>query len=143
MFVHKREVPQSLLVPEYDHVHHADIVALLEKGRLALLENIGHPQDSLVARGLFPVITGLEVRFLREIREGGINVTCEDIVVEGRYIRMNQRITRPATLKPGNVSQERDKDLVRASIELMVIDKSVGKGIAIPEFLKESLIRGS
>lgn len=132
MFVHKREVPHSLLVPDYDHVHHADIVALLEKGRLALLEAIGHPQDSLVAKGLFPVITGLQVRFLREIRGEFIDVTCENIEVEGRYIRMNQRIIRP----------DRQKDLVTANIELMVIDKSLGKGVLIPDFLKESLIKG-
>lgn len=129
MFTYKKIVPQELLVPEYDHVHHAQIVSILEEGRLKLLEAIGHPQEGLVSAGIFLVITGLSVRFLREVRGEEILVTCEDINIDGRYFRMKQRILRP----------ERQKEMVTADIELMVIDKSVGRAVNIPEFLKRSL----
>lgn len=130
MFTYEKIVPKELLVPDYDHVHHAQIVSLLEEGRLKLLEAIGHPQERLVSEGIFLVITGLNVRFLREVRGEGIIITCEDIQIEGRYFRMKQRILRA----------ERQKEMVTADIELMVIDKAVGRAVPIPEFLLKALL---
>lgn len=129
MFVFEREIESADVVAEYDHVHHAKIVSLLEEGRLKLLESIGHSQDSLVQRGIFLVITDLKVKFLREIRSGLVKITCEQTKIEDKTISIEQRI----------ISAERGKDLVKAEIVLMIIDKNVGKSILIPEFLRLSL----
>jgi len=118
------------LISEYNHVHHAKIVSLLEEGRLSLLSFIKLPLEVLVEQDLFLVITGLKVRFLREIKAGTILVTCEEIKIDSRKIQMSQRI----------VLAESSKVAVQAEIELMIIDGKSGKAIQIPEFLGEALL---
>ncbi len=133
MFNYEKEVPKNLLVAEYDHVHHAQIVYLLEEGRLRLLESVGYPQDELIKKGIFIVITGLSVRFLREVRGTRISITCENIEIDGRTIRMTQRL----------INLEKGKDLVLADIELMILDKTIGRAVVVPPYLAEALVSNS
>ena len=120
--------PQDV-VSEYNHVHHAQIVSIFEKGRLALLEHIKCPQDGLVSEGYFLVVSRIEVQFLREIILGEYLVTCEDIRTEGKRLDLKQRI----------VSQARGKDMARADVTLMVVRRGVGRSVDIPGHLIDGL----
>lgn len=131
MFVFERRIETEDVVEKYDHVHHAKIVSLLEEGRLKLLESIGHPQEELVEKGIFLVITDLRVKFLREVGSGLVKITCEKTIIDGKTISMSQRV----------ISSEKGKDLVQAEIVLMIIDKKIGRSVIIPEYLRQSLQR--
>jgi acyl-CoA thioesterase FadM len=79
---------------EFDHVHHARIVRLLEEGRYAYLLSKKEPFTKWIEQGLALVVTMLNVRYHREVRAGDIEVWCHDLSVikRGKTLKICQRI---------------------------------------------------
>ena len=116
------DIPDELLEARYDHVNHARAFTLLEQGRLELLKAIGHPNDSLLDKGLGLVITKVEARYLREIKRGRVTVTCAPGETDGRRLILKQQILN-----------EKGKVCVDAVIESMFMSMELKKGIDLPE----------
>ena len=119
------QISESELTPPYNHVHHADICRLLERGRVAMLDHLGYPYQKLLDQQLLLVLTRLEIDFLRELRAGEVAVTCEEPTVDGKSLWLNQRIL---LIFPGG----REKIAVKARIELKFMSGETHHGIEPP-----------
>ena len=108
--------------PPYNHVHHADIIRYLEKGREEYVRSLGFPLETLHARGFFPVVSQLDIRYLRELRGGELQISSKLHSKEKRLFYIEQVIVNP-----------NGKDAVRALVGLMFIDIRLRVGIPMPE----------
>lgn len=106
----------------YNHVHHAQIAYLLERGRSQFLTECNIPLDGYLARGLPILITNLNIVFLRELTLGPVIVTCEEVNIEGRDIFMQQRIVNA-----------RGKICVEAAVGLMFYSREAKRGVPPPD----------
>ncbi|MCB0333868.1 MAG: acyl-CoA thioesterase [Bdellovibrionales bacterium] len=129
MFTLERIISSEDIEPVYNHVHHAKAICFLEEARLRYLEHIGFPNDVLLAKNLFFVITRIEVDYKRELFEELVVVTCESPKVDGRRMSVNQRILK----KNGKVA-------VEAHVQFMCLDRSRGRGVEPPEDLREAFL---
>ena len=77
---------------QYQHLHHAASLKYLEKARLDLLEQIGFPNQALIDRQLFLVISKIEAQYLREVRDGKIIVQCSDLRTIDKEVIMHQTL---------------------------------------------------
>ena len=118
------EVGDSELEKVYKHVNHADALMFLEKARLALLEHIGCSSPSLIAEGILPVITHIDVNYKREIFKGPQILTCEDGLLEGKSMVLTQRVLN-----------ERRKEAVVARVWSMFIGAEIRRAVPIPDRL--------
>jgi acyl-CoA thioesterase FadM len=123
-------VAKSLLHPDYNHVHHADLLRVLEAARLRLLDEIGQPNDRLLAEGMALVISRIEVAYRREVKGPEIDVTCEEGVISGREIVLVQRLL----LANG-------KEAVRATVGSMFLSRRAGRGVHPPASFREPFER--
>ena len=112
MFEYRHEVQPQDLQPLYGHLNHARALSILEKAREKLLEAIGHPLETLIERGYFVVVTRMEVDYKREILAGGGRVTCEQGALEGKLLRLRQRLYN-----------QRGREAVCALVELQAIGR--------------------
>jgi acyl-CoA thioesterase FadM len=112
----------TLVDPIYEHVHHGRCFFLLEQGRLALLKEIGMPNELLMERGEVLVITRVEASYLREVRGAHVTVTCDQALIDGREFVIYQRIMN-----------ERNKVAVSARIVSVFMDINSRRGITPPE----------
>jgi YbgC/YbaW family acyl-CoA thioester hydrolase len=124
MFSISVELGDGWIEPIYDHVHHGRCFSLLEQARLALLESVGVPNDKLLKEGRVLVITKVEAAYLREVKRGMVTVTCDRVEIEGRTIKIFQRILN-----------ERGKTAVEGVVSSMCMDIATRRGIALPEEL--------
>jgi YbgC/YbaW family acyl-CoA thioester hydrolase len=85
-------ISTDLIQSQYQHLHHAEALKFLERGRLDLLEKIGFPNSALMARDIFLVITEISVRYKRELFAGSITVECQRLYLKGRDLVIEQRI---------------------------------------------------
>lgn len=122
------DVAEDDIEPIYNHVHHAQSLCYLEMGRLRLLLQLGIPNETLIAQGLYLVITSLAVRYKREVQKGAIRVTCEDPRVEGRVIVIDQKLYN-----------HRGKLAVEARIEIMCLLRETSRAVDPPAFLCDAL----
>lgn len=76
----------------YNHVHHAHSLRFLERGRVEYLRSRGIEYDSYLSRGLFLVITSIEIQYKRELLPGLITVTCATPIIDGKEITIPQTI---------------------------------------------------
>jgi len=89
------EIPAEMLESQYQHLHHADVMRLLEKVRVQFLAELGLPQEELLRQDCFLVLQGCEVRFLREIKSESLRCTVELISLEGNTgFRLKQEMLK-------------------------------------------------
>ena len=110
VFTHPLEVTTEDVDAEYKHVHHARSLRFMELARLAYIESVGCPNESLIAQGVFIVIAEISVAYKRELFAGPIVVTCESPHIDGKAILIHQRIIN-----------ERGKVCVEASFDLRLL----------------------
>ncbi len=122
MFAIETEIEDDLIDDLYNHVHHGRCFYLLERGRLALMEVIGQPNDMWLKRGIALVITNVNVQYKRELKRGPITITCDTGRVEGKRIVVEQRILN-----------SRGKIAVQGSIESAFMSIQDRRGIDVPE----------
>ena len=113
--------PKDLESP-YHHVHHATSLRYLEKARLQFMENIGQPNQDFLRNNLLLVITAIEINYLREVVGHQVRVTCEQGAVEGKVIRLFQRIVNA-----------KGKTCVKAKVESMFMDGNSRRAVLPPE----------
>jgi len=130
MFELTVEIPSDLIEPVYEHVHHGKCFSLLERGRLALLERIGFPNEELLAQGRALVITRVEAHYKREVKGACVIVTCESPTINGRSLVLRQRILN-----------ERGKTAVEAVIESVFMDMGTRRGMDIPGDFRDAFLR--
>ena len=123
MFYIEIPVRQNDLEPIYEHLNHGRVFGLFEQARLQMLIEMGLPQALLLSRGEFLVVSALGVEYLREIKGETYKVSCQDGKIERRKVaRIHQ-----------DIINSRGKICVSADIELMLIDKKIGRSAAFPE----------
>lgn len=131
MFEIHRNISADNIEPTYNHVHHATALHLLEEGRLAYLEHIGFPNPSLIAKGLFLVITRIEVDYGRELHRGTVRITVDSGWLDGKRMGCKQTIS----CVPG-------KRAIAAKISFAVLDRALGRAIEPPEDLASAFLAG-
>lgn len=129
-FTTLKTVSPSIIEPVYNHVHHATALRFLEEARLEYLVSIGCSNDSLIARNLFLVITDITIKYLREIFAGEIVVTCENPIIDGKTVILDQRILN-----------SRGKPMVTAKVSSMFLSGETKRSVPPPEdFLNRFLL---
>ncbi len=123
-------VDDEWISPVYDHVHHGRILSLFELARLGWVESIGFPNDELMEQGKLLVVTGVSVSYKREVKRGTISVTCDRVRIDGKTMRIAQRIVN-----------ERNKVAVEAEVSLMFMDPDARRGAEIPDDFRRALVR--
>jgi acyl-CoA thioesterase FadM len=121
-------VDDQWISPVYDHVHHGKMLSMFELARLGLVESIGFPNDELIKQGKLLVVTSVNVAYKREVKRGVVAVTCDDVLIEDRTIRIGQRIVN-----------ERKKVAVEAEVSLMFMDPVARRGADIPDDFRAAL----
>ena len=125
-------IGETDIQPVYYHVHHADTLRFFEKARLAFMEEAGAPNDALIAAGIFPVISRIDVTYKRELFAGPVVVTCEECVVNGKAFIVKQRIIN-----------SKGKCAVEASVESMFMSGATKRAVAVPEaFVRVAALQG-
>ena len=106
----------------YGHLHHADSLRYLERGRLDLLREIGFPNDELVQKGLLLVIVSIDVAYKRELFSGEISVRNHSCRVDGRDIVVSQ-----------DILNHRGKVAVSAIVRSCFMSAVTRRAIDVPE----------
>ena len=109
------------VIAPYNHVHHAQILRYLEEARNAWTGSIGFSMESWFARKLFPVVRGIEIEYLREIRVGEYQVYCQTPIASRRNLLMTQEIVNSL-----------GKTMVQASVDLMFFDSNLQRAVPLP-----------
>ena len=122
MYKAQYEILESQLEPGYSHLNHAASLTLLERGRLDYLDAIGIPNESLHLRKLFLVIAGIEVRYLREIFAGPIEVTIDTVSFVEKKMLLTQRAIN-----------QRGKVCVEATYDFRMLDGNSKRSVLFPE----------
>ncbi len=113
-------------------VHHASYVVWLEQGRTETLRACGVPYTAIEARGLFVVLSRLEVRYLAPARyDDMVTVRAELAAVRSRQVQFAYRVTLAASRAA----------LVEARSEHVVVDRASGRPARMPDDLL-GLLRG-
>lgn len=129
MFSKKIIVSEDELGRSYMHLHHADIMKLLERGRISFLESRGVPYQANVEQGILMPIADISVKFRREIKAGVVEVKCLTPKIKSRIIEIPQEIW---------IGEGEDVELaVEASVRcLWVCAKSRRAMVPSAEFMK-------
>ena len=117
----KFSVPVIDLDPTYHHISHWVSLRYMELCRIEFLAALGSPVESLIAIDAFPVVTSIQVRYLREIFKETLTLSCSQIAWAGRACRILQRITK-----------NNDKLAVEAIVELKFLSQLKKRSIEIP-----------
>jgi acyl-CoA thioesterase FadM len=120
-FIIETEISEQGLLAPYFHVHHADIIRLLEDGRLELLKAISQPLESFLSQGIFWVITAIQIEYKREVKAGKIKVCCDAVELNGKLLVVKQ-----------SIFNDRNKQAVAASISLALFSAAQKRSITIP-----------
>ncbi len=129
MFTIERTILADEIEPVYNHVHHAKAVCFLEEARLKFLEFIGFPNEVLIEKNLYLVLTRIEVDYKRELFEEEVTVTCELPKIDRRRMSVEQKIVKGS----GKVA-------VEAHVEFMCLDRTRGRGVEPPSDLREAFL---
>lgn len=130
MFSTELEITAALTGNAYEHVHHADVVRLLEQGRLALLTSMNRTLEAMFAEGLLLVVASIDVHFRRELVRGEVTATISDPQIDGKRLWLSQEIVN-----------EKGKVCVRAKVELAFMSLQTRRAIAVPDDFIEALNR--
>jgi YbgC/YbaW family acyl-CoA thioester hydrolase len=132
MFTTEYLISEKDMEPRYNHVHHGHCLRILEGARVEYLTAIGQPFERLLDEGVFLVITNVQVRYLRELLLGNVRIECFNPRIEGRAMRIDQRIVN-----------EKGKTCVEAQIEFMCMNPDTKRGFPVPEKLAEAFTKGA
>lgn len=122
------EIAPIELESRYAHLHHADALRLLERGRLAFMEHLGFPNEGFLAVGLLLVIARIDVSYLRELRAERVIVSCRQPSLEGKVIIIQQAIFN-----------QRRKLAVEANVSSVFIDSQQRRSIEVPQDFSEAI----
>lgn len=92
MYEFAYEISPAQMESAYRHLHHADALRFLERGRLDLLTQLGHANDQLISQDLLLVITNISINYRRELFAGPVFVQCHSLRVDGRDLVIEQRL---------------------------------------------------
>lgn len=115
----------------YQHLHHSQVLLLLERARVQLLSAIGYPIERLMREGIPPVISGIQIEYKREVSAGAVKVSCERCRVEGRRILIEQRLFNG-----------RGKEAVSAVVTSMLMDTQTRRAVSPPPEFVAALAAG-
>ena len=115
------EIGDELIIPPYDHVHHAQALRFLEAARAAYLEHIGFPLEVFFAQNLFLVVTAIDVQYKREVGRGAHRATCENPRADGKKAAVDQRLLNP-----------KGKTAVAAVVEFMCLSGATRRAVPLP-----------
>ncbi len=127
MFQIAYKIQMEELQEQYRHVHHAKALCLLEMARLRFLEEIGHPNESLIESQLFLVVTRVDVQYKRELFAEEVIISCENPIIDGRNLSLDQVIYK-----------ENGKPAVLARVYFMCMDGATKRGIRPPEAFEKA-----
>lgn len=105
----------------YQHVHHAESLKYLEAGRVSFLERVGSSMESLISKGLYPVVRAINVQYLREVKAGEVLVKTSISEVTDRSVVFDQELFN-----------ERGKLAIEASVVCMFLNKELGRAGEVP-----------
>ena len=120
-FTFEAEISEQGLLAPYFHVHHADIIRLLEQGRLELLKAIGKPLEEFLDQGIFWVISSIQIDYKREVKAGRIKIFCDAVELNGKLLVVKQ-----------SIFNDRDKLAVQATVTLALFSSAHKRSIGIP-----------
>lgn len=120
-------VTPEMLDKEYQHLHHARILELLEKARVRYLADSEAAMESLISEGIFPVVTEIQIQYRREVRAGVMIVSCKPKEVTERKLIVEQTLIN-----------EKGKLAVTADVTCMFLYRAMGKAGQVPEKLRRS-----
>jgi acyl-CoA thioesterase FadM len=112
----------------YDHVHHSNIIRLLELSRNRFLEHHGESFQKWYDLGVAMVISSISVQYLREIREGNYGVRVAVTGFTDRVCGFAQEIVN-----------SKNKVAVRAGVEVAFMSLKERRGVRCPEELKAAI----
>lgn len=117
-------ISDDLIIPPYEHVHHAQALRFLEEARVEFLRRLGFPLEVFFNQGLFLVVTAIDVQYKREIGRGEYRATCENPQVEGKCATVDQRILNA-----------KGKNAVEAVVAFMCLSGSSRRAVPFPDEL--------
>lgn len=85
-------IEKSDIQSDYNHVHHARTLCLLEFARLEFLRKIGYPNEQLMKEGIFLVLRHVDITYKRELFPGKVKITCENMQSKRMLMSVFQRI---------------------------------------------------
>lgn len=100
----------------------------MEAARLAFLSHIGAPNEALIEEGIFPVITRIDVEYLRELKGDSVTVTCEEVMTKGKALYMKQRIIN-----------SKEKTCVEALVVSMFLSGETKRAVSIPAKVSQNI----
>lgn len=112
----------------YDHVHHSDIIRLLEASRNRFLEFYGESFQKWYDSGIAMVISSISVQYLREVREGDYKVRVAVTRFTDRVLEFAQEMVN-----------SKNKVAVRAGVEVAFMSIKERRGVRSPEELRSAL----
>ena len=127
MFAASQVIDNQHIDPVYHHVHHAQILLILEQNRDLFLNSTGFTRAQLAVRELFIVLSEIQVRFLREITRQTYQVICKDMVIKDKKLLMRQEMRDP-----------RGKIAVEADFTMMMIDGVSRRAVSPPDDFKRA-----
>ena len=130
MFKLQYPILSAIVDNPYKHVHHADVVRILEAGREAFLAYIGFPLEALLQQQLLLVVTRVDVRYLREVLSGTVTVTCEDPELSKKEVIVKQRIIN-----------QKGKTAVEASIHSAFVSAALKRAVPPPDAFLDASCR--
>lgn len=123
------KVESSELDLEYKHLHHSKYFLIYEQGRTSLMKKAGVPLPEVIAQGLFPVVTEVSVSYLREVKAESYRLETQVSEIKWRTMLFEQTIY-----------DHRDKIVSQAKITCMILSKSAGRAISVPEEWKRRFL---
>jgi YbgC/YbaW family acyl-CoA thioester hydrolase len=123
-------VDATQLQSDYKHVHHAEILKFLERARLDFLIAIDCPNEDFIRRGLFLVISRIDVQYKREVLAGSVEVRCSSVTLEGKKVIILQELINP-----------NGKLAVLARVESQFLSRAVGRAVLPPEDFVSALLK--
>lgn len=127
MYQKEIEVNPNHLQSPYNHVHHADLLKIIEKVRIDMFLSLGYRLEDLYHRDLFPVVRSISVEYLREVISGKYVGICQDLSFNKRSMAFKQLI-----------SSLNGKKMIVAEIELMFLSHKQKRAVAIPQDIIDS-----
>lgn len=114
----------------YHHLHHADCLKFLERGRLDALCRVGHASEDYLKQEIYLVISSISVQYLREVLQGTIRVVVENPKIVGKALIIDQRLFN-----------QRNKLAISAQVQSVFMDGRTRRAMQPPEAFVDSFLR--
>ena len=123
------EIHPEMLEAQYQHLHHADVLRVLEQARVQFLADLGLPQEELLEKDCFLVLAKSEIQFFREIKADSLRCRVKLLAFQGESgFSVEQEIFKFPT-----------RLAVRASFELVAMSGVTRRRRPLPEELRTLL----